>query len=100
MTFKKRIIALVSALATCFVTSVSMLPVSAVNHTESTYYGYEVDLNTYKTPAWYNAITTNCYRDGYLIGTCTTSIGVTRAKQKASGGYYMDQVNGSLPDEG
>lgn len=92
MTFKKRIIALVSALATCFVTSVSMLPVSAVNHTESTYYGYEVDLDTYKTPAWYNAITTNCYRDGYLIGTCTTSIGVTRAKQKASGGYYMDQV--------
>ena len=92
MTLKNKLIALVSAAATCFVTSVSTLPVSAANHTESAYYGYEVDLDTYKTPVWYNAITTNCYKDGYLIGTCTTNLGVTRANQKASGGYYMDQV--------
>ncbi len=76
----------------CFVTSVGILPTSAASHTESAYYGYEVDLGTYKDPVWYNAVTTNCYMDGYLIGTCTTNIGVTRAKQKASGGYYMDQV--------
>ncbi len=54
-------------------------------------YGFAVDLNTYKDPVWYNAVVSNCYRDSSLIGVCTTNIGVTRAKSKASG-KYMDQV--------
>lgn len=92
MTVKKRLITMFSAAVLCFSATASALPASAATHSESMYYGFEVDLDTYYTPVWYNSVTTSCKRDGYVIGTCTTDIGVTRAKQKATGGYSMDQV--------
>lgn len=83
---------LFSAALLCFSTTASTLHASAATHTESMYNGFEVDLDTYYTPVWYNSVQTNCKLNGNIIGTCTTDIGVSRAKQKATGGYSMDQV--------
>ncbi len=64
----------------------------AASDVEAGAYGFNVDSGTYKTSVWYNTVTTNCKIDGKIIGVCTTSIGMTRAKKKVSGNYYLDQV--------
>lgn len=65
---------------------------SAASDAESLGYGFSVDRDTYKKALWYNTVTTKCYLDGYVIGICTTNIGMTRAKECTSDGKYMDQV--------
>lgn len=76
----------------CAVTSVDQSVVYAASDTQASTYGFDVDLDYYKTTVWYNTITTNVKLDGNIIGVCKTNIGMTRAKQKATGGYKMDHV--------
>ena len=66
--------------------------VLAASDTQASTYGFDVDLDYYKTTVWYNTVTTNVKLDGNIIGVCKTNIGMTRAKQKATGGYKMDHV--------
>lgn len=68
------------------------LSASAANDTEASAYGFTVDRDQYKKNVWYNKLTTNVKSGSDIIGVCTTSIGMTRAKDKASGGKYLDQV--------
>lgn len=92
MSLRKKFFGIITA-SMMFATSIlCAVPASAANHTESGYYGFNVDLSNYYTPVWYNSVTSNCYMKGNLIGSCTTEIGVTRAKNRATGGYNMDQV--------
>lgn len=66
--------------------------VSAKMDTEASTYGFKVNNDEYYKTNWYNTVTTKVKMDGYIIGTCTTNIGTTRARDKASGGYRLDQI--------
>lgn len=65
---------------------------SAAKDVEAATYGFSVDSDQYKKTAWYNTITVSVKSGNDVIGVCTTSIGMTRAKDKVSGGKYIDQV--------
>ena len=81
------------ALSLCILVCIdTRTTVFASSDVEAGAYGFTVDSGTYKPSIWYNTITTNCRSDGKIIGVCTTTIGMTRAKNAVSGGKYLDQV--------
>lgn len=90
ISFKKRFISAIMALVILACINIET-PVFATNDMASSNYGFSVDLDYYKSVAWYNTIETRCYMNNNLIGICTTNIGVTRAKQMSSG-QYMNNV--------
>lgn len=62
-------------------------------HTESKVHGFDVELTHYNNPVWRvnGAVVYTTYK-GTRVGSTTTWIGMTRSKQKASNGRYIDQV--------
>lgn len=86
--FVKRFVSLIAAVI--MLVSATAVNVNAESDVGASAYGFEVNSNLYKKSKWYNTITTNVRSEGYIIGVCTTKIGMTRAKNKVSG-KYLDQ---------
>ena len=66
--------------------------VEAKTDAESAMYGFDVDDEIYKDVKWYDFGEMWVYYKGKVIGYCDISIGMTRAKEKASDGKYMDHI--------
>lgn len=66
--------------------------VEAKPDAESEMYGFEVDDEIYKDVKWYDIGRMSVKTNGYVVGYCTISIGMTRAKSKATDGSYIDHV--------
>ena len=66
--------------------------VEAKTDAESAMYGFDVDDEIYKDVKWYDLGHMSVKYNGYVIGYCTISIGMTRAIDKTTDGSFMDHV--------
>lgn len=89
MSVKKRIVSGCLAMV-CVLSSTSAIKASALLHTESLSYGFDVDLDNFKPVDWSNYKNTYVWFEGRKIGVCRTNIGLTRAKTKSYDNKYMD----------
>lgn len=86
---KKIVIIVVTILSLCFMVSDVA---KAQTDVESSVYGFNVDLDLYNDVKWRDLGYIAVRADGNIIGICSISIGMTRAKSKSSDGKYMDHV--------